>query len=138
MEVLLNAIWLLVAMGTFVFWCPRRRRGTRSDREHDLSFVMLALAVALVLLFPVISLTDDLHAEQAAMEDSSRSVMKARHMVQACLRAGTSSLMAVVSHAPFSAATPYLFSGLVVPVETCLLCLTLVSTHEGRAPPAKV
>ena len=64
MEVLLNTIWLLVAIGAFLFWRPERYRGTPTARDHDRSFGILALACALVLLFPVISLTDDLHAEQ--------------------------------------------------------------------------
>ncbi len=137
MEVLLNATWLLVAIAAFLLWYPREHSGARANREKNQNFALLALSVALILLFPVISLTDDLHAEQAAMEDSSRSVIKARNMVQACLRAGSSS-MAVVPPAPFSIAGLYLFSGLAAPVETRLLCLTLVSTHEGRAPPSEV
>ena len=119
MEVLLNTIWLLVAIGAFLLWRPERSRKARpSPRPRQTLSQFLALACALVLLFPVISLTDDLHAEQAAMEDSSRSVMKARNMVQGCLRAGGSSFMAAVTHAPYSAAALHLFSGSVVLVET--------------------
>ena len=44
------------------------RGGAARRREHKSRHRLLALSIALVLLFPVISLTDDLHAEQAAME----------------------------------------------------------------------
>ncbi|HMD85832.1 MAG TPA: hypothetical protein VKO18_14150 [Terriglobia bacterium] len=138
MEVLLNAIWLLVAAGAFLFWRPAKFKGTPTDRGHGRSFGIVALACALVLLFPVISLTDDLHAEQVAMEDSSRSVMKARNMVHGCLRAGSFFFVAAVINAPSSAAALHLFSGLVVPVETRLLRLTLISAHKGRSPPSNV
>jgi choline-glycine betaine transporter len=135
MEVFLNSIWLVAAISAFLLW-PGEREPER--REHNSRYRFLALACALVMLFPVISLTDDLHAEQAAMEDSSRSVMKARNMVQGCPRAGSSSFLAVVTHAPYSAAPLHLFLGTVVLIETRVLCLTQISTHEGRSPPSNV
>ena len=135
MEVFLNSIWLVVAISAFLL---RQREREPERREHNSRYRFLALACALVLLFPVISLTDDLHAEQAAMEDSSRSVMKVRNMVQGCLRAGSSSFLAAVTHAPYSAAPLHLFLGTVVLIETRVLCLTLISTHEGRSPPSNV
>jgi hypothetical protein len=96
---------------------------------------ILALVCALVLLFPVISLTDDLHAEQVTMEDSSRPLMKIRNMVNGCLRASSSSLIAGVPDAPRSAAVLHLIAGALVPLDTPVLCLTLISAHEGRSPP---
>ena len=138
MEVVLNTLWLMVAIGAFFFWRPEGFRGTPSDRGHGRTLGILALACALVLLFPVISLTDDLHAEQAAMEDSSRSVMKARNMLQGCLRAGSSSIRVAVTNAPDSAAALHLFSGAVVLVETPVLCLRLIFAHEGRSPPSNL
>jgi len=136
MEVLLNTIWLLVAIGAFFLWRPERFRGTPAGRGHRTSLAILALATALVLLFPVISLTDDLHAGQAAMEDSSRSVMKARSTVQDCLRAGRSPLLAAAPPASFSAAGRHLPSGAAVIFEICMPCLPPISAHEGRAPPS--
>ncbi|MGD1103942.1 MAG: hypothetical protein ABSA59_17975 [Terriglobia bacterium] len=136
MEVFLNSIWMLVAIGAILFWWTEEEQGALERREHNSRYRFLALACALVLLFPVISLTDDLHAEQAAMEDSSRSVMKARNLTQGCLRASRSPFMAAVPNAPYSAAVLHLFSGAVILVETPLLSLTLISAHEGRSPPS--
>jgi len=138
MEGALNTVWLLVVIGAFLFWRPEKYRGNPSNRVHGRSLAILALACALVLLFPVISLTDDLHAEQAAMEDSSRAVMKARNMVQGCLRAGSSSVMAAATHGALAAAALHLSSGVVVLVETPVPCLRLVSAHDGRSPPSNI
>jgi hypothetical protein len=90
----------------------------------------------LVLLFPVISLTDDLHAEQAAMEDSSRAVLKARHMVQACLRADRPAFLAAFYSADFSAAALRAFFTSVVPHAPRLHCAAFFSPYEGRSPPS--
>jgi len=136
MELLLNTIWLLVAIEAFLFWRPARYKGTPTVRDHNNSFGILALACALVLLFPVISLTDDLHAEQAAMEDSSRTVMKARNLLHGCLRGGRSPFLATVTTAPYTATSLHMFFGSVVLIETRFLCLTLISPREGRAPPS--
>src|SRR3984957_12234836 len=66
MELLLNLTWLLLALPAYWLW----RRGT-----HGFSSLqsLLAVGCVLVLLFPVISASDDLHAIGAEMEDSSVS-----------------------------------------------------------------
>jgi len=138
MEVVLNTFWLLVAIGAFLFWRPEKPRGGHAGRHYSRSLATVALGCALVLLFPVISLTDDLHAEQAAMEDSSRSVMKARQMVQACLHAGKSPFIPAVDGAACSAAALRRFPGAAVLFETRVLCRHPLSAHEGRSPPSQV
>src|SRR5258708_710583 len=69
MELLLNLA--LVLLGLPAYWLWRRRAGARAARRFDSLQVLLALGCALVLLFPVISASDDLHAMRAEMEDSS-------------------------------------------------------------------
>jgi len=133
MEVFLNSIWLVVAIGAFLFWQTERES---QRRDHSGRFRFLALACALVLLFPVISLTDDLHAEQAAMEDSSRSVMKARNIVQGCERAGSASFLAAVPPASNLAAALHFFLGAVALADTPALCVAPISAHDGRSPPS--
>ena len=137
MEVLLNTVWLLVAIGAFILWRPEKHRAIHAGRGYSRGLGILALTCALVLLFPVISLTDDLHGEQATMEDSSRSVLKARHMVQTCLHAGKSPFVPALDCAPYAAAALHLFSGAVVLFETRVPCLPPISAHEGRSPPPK-
>lgn len=137
MEVLLNIIWVLVAMGAFFFWQAQVEGAVRRC-EHNTRHRLLSLTVALVLLFPVISLTDDLHAVQAAMEESSRSVMKVRNMVRGCLHAGGTASTAAAPHFLYLATARCSYSGTVLSVETRVLSLTLVCVHEGRSPPFQV
>ena len=68
MELSSNLWWLLLAVASFtLFW-----RGG-DDRKPALAYSLrriLSLACALLIFFPIISLTDDLHAAQGIMEDS--------------------------------------------------------------------
>lgn len=68
MELLLNLAWLLLAVPAYWLW----RSSSPANRRHAFSPLqcLLALGCALVLLFPVISATDDLHAIRAEMEES--------------------------------------------------------------------
>jgi hypothetical protein len=66
MEALLNLLWLVIACAAIGMWRGVwRRRAAPSMREW------LALCTLLFLLFPVISLTDDLHEELALAECST-------------------------------------------------------------------
>ena len=137
MEVLLNTIWLLVVIGAFLFWCPESYRSSFGQRGQGTLFGMSALACALVLLFPVISLTDDLHIEQAAIEDSSRSVIKARNLAQAPLRAARSSFLGALNHSPCPGSALQVLASVVL-FESSITCRTPISAHEGRSPPSSV
>jgi hypothetical protein len=78
MELLLNLAWLLLALPAYGIW----RQGAvakRQNRFHSLQG-LLALGCLLVLLFPIVSATDDLHAMRAEMEEpgvSKRSIRQA-------------------------------------------------------------
>jgi 4-amino-4-deoxy-L-arabinose transferase-like glycosyltransferase len=72
MELLLNLIWIALAIGSFVVFMRRQRQ-----LSHDGSLYwgpLLALACVLLLLFPVISASDDLHPTQALMEEATKRV----------------------------------------------------------------
>jgi hypothetical protein len=69
MELLLNLAWLLLALPAYWLW--RQSFHTRAQGRFGSLKCLLALACLLVLLFPVISATDDLHAMRAEMEESS-------------------------------------------------------------------
>src|SRR5580698_6948388 len=71
MELLLNLVWVLLALPAYWVW--RRGAGARLARRVSSLQCLLALGCGLVLLFPVISATDDLHAVRAEMEESSSS-----------------------------------------------------------------
>src|SRR5437660_4918161 len=75
MELLLNTFWLVIAAGALGVWIRRWRRGAK---RQDLPLPLFALGCVLVLLLPVISVTDDLHATTLAVEASglSRKILK--------------------------------------------------------------
>jgi hypothetical protein len=78
MELLLNLAWLLLALPAYAIW-RQAAVAKRQNRFHSLQG-LLALGCLLVLLFPIVSATDDLHAMRAEMEEpgvSKRSVRQA-------------------------------------------------------------
>jgi len=76
MELLLNLAWLLLALPAYWLW--QRSFHTRAQGRLGSLQCLLALGCLLVLLFPVISATDDLHAMRAEMEESSPGKRSAR------------------------------------------------------------
>ena len=62
LELLLNLCWLLLFAPAFCLWVRRRSGSLQS---------VITLVCLLSLLFPVISVTDDLHAMRQEMEESS-------------------------------------------------------------------
>jgi len=80
MELLLNLAWLLLTLPAYWLW-----RGSRSAcTEHKSSPLqcLLALGCVLVILFPVISATDDVMAMRTEMEESpisKRSIRQTSH-----------------------------------------------------------
>jgi hypothetical protein len=121
MEIILNMIWGLVAIWAFWFWASKSDRVTPSSRSALPSGV-LALACALILLFPVISLTDDLHAELAVMEDGSGSVLKAQTLSQGGARTGKLQVSLFVASPPDE--------------RTILVTLSAADPFESNANPA--
>jgi HAMP domain-containing protein len=63
LELVLNLCWLLL-IGPGVYLWLRHRRQAKPLLQHS-----IALACLLVLLFPVISATDDLHAVRQEIEE---------------------------------------------------------------------
>lgn len=72
MELLLNLLWLTLALPAIWMWrnqlvCGNNRRGC--DRIRPI----VLFGCVLMLLFPVVSATDDLHAMRQEIEESSPS-----------------------------------------------------------------
>lgn len=65
-ELFLNALWLAIALAATALWLTSRT--TARTRRKTVAGAV-ALACIAILLFPVISATDDLHAMQAAAEE---------------------------------------------------------------------
>ena len=76
MELLLNIVWVLLAVPAVWLWL--RASNGRAAAFSRLS-CMLVLGCMLLLLFPVVSASDDLHAMRPEIEESSLSKKVAQH-----------------------------------------------------------
>src|ERR1700741_2516436 len=80
MELLLNFVWLLLALPAFWLW--RGSKTATDGRRFTALQCLLALGCMLVILFPVVSATDDLHAMRSEMEESPASKRAIRQASQ--------------------------------------------------------
>ena len=134
MELLLNLAWLLLALPAYWLW--RRGAGARLARKVSALQFLLALACALVLLFPVISATDDLHAMRAEMEDSAVS----KRAVRQAGNEKTSGWVNRVEGTPLIVASGSWIPAVEVRLfQDCVVYVSQLSSacvlHAGRAPP---
>ena len=72
MELLLNLLWLTLALPAIWMWC-QQSVGDNDLRRFDRIRPFVLFGCVLMLLFPVVSATDDLHAMRQEMEESSPS-----------------------------------------------------------------
>ena len=130
MELLLNLAWLLLAVPAYCVW--RGRGGARRGTSLQ---CLLALGCVLVVLFPIISATDDLLVMRNEIEESPASKRNLRQI------SGESSGPANPNlHAPAALASPatsiQLEAGLLPAARrpVVLPVATSVETSD-RAPP---
>lgn len=134
MESFLNIAWVILAavsVGCWLWNHPRHSGGPLARKRWERGLV--ALVYALALLFPVISLTDDLHTELAIVEDSVSKRVKAGGQHTSLLGhpdslavAGTN--IAIVPGLPKHTGC----SGTAIHLNPSLL---LPRTSSGRSPP---
>ena len=127
MELLLNVAWALVAGLAIVGFL-----GSAPTRMKQFLLALGALCCALLLLFPAISMSDDLHLEAFVTEDSNagKRLANAAHLTNAeystavlrVLGAPVTNLFRVIGFVRVATAVPHLSSLLERPVL-------------GRAPP---
>ena len=100
MELLLNLVWIALAVGAFGALGRMQRASAEKDRILSVRDVnaLLALSCVLVLLFPIVSASDDLHPSQALLEDATKRVQQ-----------GIASLDVPVGH-PSAALVPAVFA----------------------------
>ena len=78
MELLLNIIWLALALPAVWIWYHKPAYAPNSQGfERYLPFLLLGCA--LILLFPVVSATDDLNAMRPEIEESNPSTRQLKH-----------------------------------------------------------
>ena len=134
MELMLNLVWLLLTLPAYWLW--QRGAGVREARKMSSLQFFLALACALVLLFPVISATDDLHAMRAELEDatvSKRAVRQAgSDKSSGWVNRGQGTPLIVASADWLPALEVRLFQDCIVYVSPLPVPSVLLA---GRAPP---
>jgi hypothetical protein len=135
MELLLNLLWLTLALPALWMW---RHESVRARNCRCFARVrpFLLFGCVLILLFPVVSATDDLHALRQEMEESSPMKRVVRQA------AGDKSLARVTKAGPLAILiSPLLFDpndqacGQVCVVSVLLPQAAHVHQQSSRAPP---
>ena len=136
MELLLNLAWLLLALPAVWLW--RNTRRSRAGRDSGSWQCLLALACALVVLFPVISATDDLRAMRTEMEESPASK---RNLRQAAQDKGSPWNGGMQSQPAVTVASISMTPGADHAELMVFQSVTLIAPpsihHAGRAPPVR-
>jgi len=133
MEVLLNILWLALCNLAVWYWL---RCWQRNSQRRSTTVQLSTLACILVLLFPVISASDDLYAIQVPFETSDTQKSSRAFL------SGTSSFPQLNHHAR-SAALPGTFSpsadvcvGVISAGDALPFCPASIShPPQDRAPP---
>jgi hypothetical protein len=134
MEIFLNLCWLLLVVPALLTW--RRQARSSHGRGHAALLRLGALGCALVLLFPVISASDDLHALRQEMEESS-SKLKAGASAKGSPIAIFHLAAAIPARTTFVSPGEGVSGGAHVYGSVRSLLRPLGPSH-GRAPPAAV
>jgi hypothetical protein len=132
MELLLNLVWLLLALPAFWLW--RGSKTATGGRRFTAPQCILALGCMLVILFPVVSATDDLRAMRNEMEESPANKRTTRVASQDKVSASkwqsppafvTTAIFVIVSDRVWQ---PWLESRVLVPTSPAI-------KRAARGPP---
>ncbi len=135
MELLLNFLWLMLALPAVLIW-RRQAASSQGSGKHCHSRLFVLLGCLLALLFPVVSVSDDLHSLSAAIEESGPSKRTVKHSTGVKSPVwnhdggGAARLVHVPSFRPENAAFGAISEYLPVFPQQAL-----VSTINDRAPP---
>ena len=130
MELFLNLCWLSLLLPAYLLW--RQRTSSHRPAAPPLIF-LCALGCALILLFPVISATDDLHVVRPEMEESERGFRRAGNGACTPHALAHSSQPILPS---FASLTPEFEQiGTVLPFTPQSRRTFSASATAGRAPP---
>jgi hypothetical protein len=130
MEFFLNLCWLALLLPAYLLW----RRSTSSQPWTRASFVIICtLGCALVMLFPIISASDDLHAIGQAMEESKRSSYHGGHCACALHSFYRASTPALAASAALTTVLEQ--AGTVLSFSPASLDPGLAPASSGRSPP---
>lgn len=136
MELALNLVWVCVAIAGILAMAAMLK-GAASDGPTSTRQKTVAMCCALVILFFVISMTDDLHGEAILFEEKKPS----RVLLEAANPAPPSIVQAVpfvfllrVSYTRLTVDLPALRRP-IDPSRVLVVAPTLFESIDGRAPP---
>ncbi len=132
MELLLNLIWMGLVIGSFVIFMRRQPRPRRERTAFWQS--LLALACVLLLLFPIISASDDLHPSQAVLEEATRRVPHLALPAHLSAANSTAQMLPMLLWLGLLFALVRLQPRAVLDPKICLPDAHRLS-RDGRAPP---
>ncbi|HEV3374862.1 MAG TPA: hypothetical protein VG051_04105 [Candidatus Acidoferrum sp.] len=141
MELTLNLVWLCVAIvGLKLLWGSLSRAEAHSDRSPDHWRKIVAMSCALVILFFVISMTDDLHDQEILVEESKSSRILSRMDVSSPAIPGPVVPLVFLLSLAIVCVVPALPAArrLIEPSEVLSLAAIDNDRLCGRAPPASL
>lgn len=132
MELFLNLCWLALLLPAYLLW---RRRVSSEPWTRASFLIVCTLGCALVLLFPVISASDDLHTVGQAIEESERSFRHGGHC--SCDVHSINQAWQFVAVTPASLPVVFEQVGRVLSVSPQLSGALISAVPSGRAPPCR-
>jgi hypothetical protein len=140
MELTLNLVWLCVAIvGLKLLFGSLSRAEALSDRPPNHWRKIVAMGCTLVILFFVISMTDDLHQQEIVLEESksSRVLSGTGASAQPLLVRMVPMVFLLTSAADLTFALPAVRRPVEPPVLSFAAAI-VCGLHCGRAPPASL
>ena len=133
MELLLNLLWVATALAAFSVFM-RKDTATCQLPEVPYRKALLALACVLVLLFPFVSASDDLHPTQAVLEDATKRMQQAIAPIQHVEAGSFTAMLPTVFVIDLMFALVASRAGLPIATEARLISRERTQ-HDGRSPP---
>ncbi len=138
-ELALNILWLLIALAAYAHWLIRWRARSVGGKRVRVAAELVSLSCALLLLFYVISLSDDLYMDQTLAD----YVGTAQVRKQLAGQAKTAHFGGHATHGrdlilPASPFPGLVSLGRLELADAPLFRLPLVRPAEGRAPPVSL
>ena len=130
LELFLNLAWLAIAisaLSAFAMWARAEKSAGGRLR------VGIAVACGLALLFPIISVTDDMSPDTTALEEWSAARRAALIIINVAHAAVAVPVVAVIEQ---SAKELFVCIGLVVLTFSALTTATFATARSLRAPPS--
>jgi hypothetical protein len=137
MELVLNLVWVLTAIGIFGAygaWAARAPKGVVSQRRKR--HIGLALVCVVALLFPIISMTDDMATDAAALAEWTSARRTALIVASVVLNAILCAVTPVAVMVAQPGRSVHLACvGLVAIALLSILSPSITTVWSFRAPP---